>query len=122
MTLHQTPPVRFDPAAIEKLRQIAGDEGATFVPEMAQLFLEETGKSLVELTRASRAEDWESVGRIAHSLKSSAATLGLMLLSKECRDLELSSQNGSAGARVSPQVAVVLSEFDRAVPTLKGLT
>lgn len=116
----QVPPV-FDPSAIEKLRRISGDEASIFIAEVAQLFLEETRKSLVELQRAAEAGDRDRAARIAHSLKSSAATLGLMRLSAACGELEAGA-GAAASSEDTSLVAAVLARFDDVVPILKGLS
>lgn len=113
---------RFDPAAIERLRQVGGDQGASFVAEMAQLFLEETTKSLVDLEGARERGEWSQVARIAHSLKSSAATLGLMRLSGVCQALEADSKAGASTPQTVPLIEAVRAEFEQARPTLLGLS
>lgn len=113
------PPV-FDPGAIEKLRRISGDEASIFIAEVAQLFLEETRKSLVELQRAAEAGDRDRAAQIAHSLKSSAATLGLMRLAAACHDLEIDTRVVTSSNDVA-LVATVFARFEDAVPILKGL-
>ena len=111
----------FDPIAIEKLRKVAGDQDAGFVAEMAQLFCDETTKSLTDLRTGLDQRDWKLVSRVAHSLKSSAATLGLMRLSNVCKALELQTQGGTAGAPTQALVAAVFAEFEIAAPILKRL-
>lgn len=112
----------FDEAAIEKLRKVAGDQGATFVTEMAQLFLHESRKSVAEIRKGCEAGDWKQVTRLAHSLKSSAATLGLMRLSAACKALELDTK-GSVHTTATPALASALfAEFDQAVPILERLS
>ena len=112
----------FDPVAIEKLRNVAGDQGAAFVMEMAQLFLDESTRSLEELAKARDQGDWKTVARVAHSLKSSAATLGLMRLSAACTALELDATAATPTPETSRLNAAVFEEFEKAKPTLKGLT
>lgn len=116
----QTP--LFDPAAIDKLRAVAGDQGESFVREMAQLFLDESTKSLAELGKASDQGEWKVVTRAAHSLKSSAATLGLLRLSAACKALEVDTKGASASPRTLELVRTVLDEFEAAKPTLKRLS
>jgi HPt (histidine-containing phosphotransfer) domain-containing protein len=114
------PPV-FDPSAIEKLRKVAGDEASIFIAEVAQLFLEETRKSLAELQRLAETGDRDGAARIAHSLKSSAATLGLMRLSAACQQLETDAKGATTGEN-SALIAAVLARFEDVVPILKGLS
>ena len=112
----------FDPTAIEKLRAVAGDQGAGFVAEMAQLFLDEAAKSLDELRQDCERGDWKHVARIAHSLKSSSATLGVMRLSEACKALELDTKGGVSTPRTAALAAAVFEGFEEAKPTLSGLS
>jgi len=112
----------FDESAIERLRKVAGDQGATFVTEMAQLFLHESRRSVAEIRKGCEAGDWKQVTRLAHSLKSSAATLGLMRLSAACKALEADTK-GSVHTAATPALAKVLfDEFDLAVPIPEQLS
>jgi HPt (histidine-containing phosphotransfer) domain-containing protein len=114
-------PPRFDPAAIDRIREMAGAEAGAFVAEMVELFVNEGSRSMRELQGASARADWKVVGRSAHSLKSSAATLGLMRLSAACRNLEADTREGAAGPGINGLIEEVSSEFDAALPILKGL-
>ncbi len=111
----------FDDSAIEKIRDIAGDQGPAFVSEMAQLFLEETGKSIEDLRAASTRADWKSVARVSHSLKSSAATLGLMRLAAACRALEMEIRNTTGSEETPTLTAAVFDRFEESVPILRRL-
>ena len=112
----------FDPTAIDKLRKVAGDQGQTFVVEMAQLFIDETTKSLSEIRAGCERGDWKVVTRHAHSLKSSAATMGLMRLSSASRALEFQAKSAVRTTETDGLVAAVLSDFEQAIPILKGLS
>ncbi len=112
----------FDPLAIEKLREVAGDQGKGFVAEMAQLFLDEATKSLDELRSGCDRDDWKRVTRIAHSLKSSSATLGLMRLSAACKALELDTRDATSSPRTATLAAAVFGEFEQAKATLSSLS
>jgi HPt (histidine-containing phosphotransfer) domain-containing protein len=111
----------FDLTAIEKLRKVAGDQAPGFVAEMATLFLEEAAKQVAELRRAHDVKDWKIVSRTAHSLKSSAATLGLMQLSSTCRELEMRAKGGEPAADTEALVARAAAQYAASVPVLKSL-
>ena len=111
----------FDPSAIEKLRAVAGDEADSFVKEMVQLFLEETLKSVAEIRRAADAKEWRVVMRAAHSLKSSAATLGLMRFSAACKALELDTKDGAETPLTLPLTRSVFDQFEATKGTLQSL-
>lgn len=114
------PPI-FDPAAIEKLRKISGDEASLFISEVAQLFLEETRKSLAEVQQATDLGQRDRAARIAHSLKSSAATLGLMRLSAACETLEAAGRAESGPDRTAEVARALREEFEHTVPILRSL-
>ncbi len=115
-------PPLFDESAIATLRRVAGDQGATFVTEIAQLFLHETRKSLTELRRGCDAGDWKQVTHLAHSLKSSAATLGMMRLSAACQALELDTKGNTSSEDTLALVAAVFTRFEETVPVLEELS
>ena len=119
-TQANTPPV-FDPSAIEKLRKVGGDEASIFIAEVAQLFLEETRKSLVELQGAAERGDRERAARIGHSLKSSAATLGLMRFSAACENLETTARGEGANDSTAEAAGAVRDEFEHTTPILRNL-
>lgn len=112
----------FDPVAIEALRKVAGDQASTFVAELAGLFFDETTKALLDLRSGCDHDDWRTVSRLAHSLKSSSATLGLMRLSRVSRALELDTQTGASSPQTESLVAAVADEFRQAIPILKRLS
>jgi HPt (histidine-containing phosphotransfer) domain-containing protein len=112
----------FDPGAIEKLRKVAGDEADTFVAEMAQLFLTEASRSIEDLRKSCDQGDWKAVARVAHSVKSSAATLGLMRLSNACKALEFETRTATETEATKDLAASVFTQFEEAIPTLTSLS
>ena len=66
--------------------------------------------ALAELKTALDANDLTTLGRIAHSLKSSSANLGAASLSKLCRDLETAARDKNDPA-VADLVAKIVSAF-----------
>lgn len=111
----------FDQSAIERLRTVAGDQGPGFIEEMAQLFLDETAPALAEIRTAADLRNWKEVSRSAHSLKSSAATLGAMRLAAVCKALEVDTKEGFASEATHGLLAALFTQFDQAAPRIKGL-
>ena len=127
MPFHVEETLLFDPVAIEKLREVGGDQDQGFVAEMALLFLEESGRMLAELRGACDGGDFKKVAQLSHSLKSSSATLGLMGLRNACVSLELNALDSKAGHNSSSPktlalAAAVLNQFEQAIPLLKRLS
>jgi len=77
-----------DPSALDSYREVMGDEWESFVQSLVDTFIETTPQQLDELKRALDERDWETLKRIAHTLKSSAATLGAEQLVNICVEIE----------------------------------
>jgi len=94
-----------EPAALydlTKLKAIAkGNE--SFVQKMVNLFIEQAPASVNEINEAFHAGDFTKVKKIAHRLKPSVDSMGIIALKDEIRQIEL------------------LAEQDAASPVLKGL-
>jgi HPt (histidine-containing phosphotransfer) domain-containing protein len=103
---------RLDPAALEELRQLGGDD---FVADLAATFLGEAPPLLAAL----RGRDVDEVRRAAHTLKSNGATFGATRFSELCRDLEVQAKAGDlSGApaladEIESEYALVAEELRR---------
>jgi PAS domain S-box-containing protein len=84
----------FDPAALEPLTD-GGDE--ELLTSLVDMFVEQGRGQLVALTGAMEAGDGEGVGRIAHSLKGSAAVLGGARLAECCEQMCRAAAGGRMG-------------------------
>jgi len=104
--------VDVDPAALQRLLSAGGCD---LVEKMVALFLRNTPGRLSLLRTGAQARDWGSVERTAHSMKSSAAYLGLRDLRALAEAAEDLARNGR-GAEISP----LLSGFDRAYAAARG--
>jgi HPt (histidine-containing phosphotransfer) domain-containing protein len=81
-----------DPAALEGLRGIGGDE---LVADLVDTFLGDAPSLLAAL----RGTDAKEVRRAAHTLKSNGATFGAATLADLCGELEQQAKEGDlAGA------------------------
>jgi histidine phosphotransfer protein HptB len=103
---------RLDPAALEELRQLGGDD---FVADLAATFLDEAPPLLAAL----RGTDVDEVRRAAHTLKSNGATFGATRFSKLCRDLEEQAKAGDLTG--APALAAEIeSEYELVAEELRG--
>lgn len=76
---------RFDPAAIDRLRRLGGDE---LVRRMGDLFVT-LGEERVAAARAGVTYgDLDTIERAAHSLKSSAGNVGAVALQRHAETVE----------------------------------
>lgn len=82
----------YDAAALGALRQNLGDAA---VAELVGEF-RNSSRTLMEEIVGQPQYEAESIRRAAHSLKSSAASLGLLALARLCVDLEQAQRNGNS--------------------------
>jgi HPt (histidine-containing phosphotransfer) domain-containing protein len=96
-----------DAATYNQLKELMG---ADFVLEIIDTYNTETGGLIEQLGQALADGDAASFGRIAHSIKSSSASLGALVFSQQARDLEmLGKANNLAGA--SQKLERVAADF-----------
>lgn len=79
-------------------------------------FVAEFGASTEAMRKASAAQDWPLARRLAHSLKSAAATIGATDLARQARELERGYADGQAASGASLQAAA--AELHRVVGLL----
>ena len=109
------PPPVIDENVIDELRSMLGDE----VDHLIDLFLEDTPKLLARLEIAASKPDYAALRDAAHSLKSSSANLGAMLLSAAAKRVEQGAREGHL-ERPAVAVALVVNEFGRARRQLRS--
>ena len=83
--------LEIDPTAIPKL---AGVGGRDLVQRMVRLFLENTPQRIAAAQAGLRTRDWSAVERAGHSMKSSAAYLGLVSLAARAGRIEALAADG----------------------------
>jgi signal transduction histidine kinase/CheY-like chemotaxis protein/HPt (histidine-containing phosphotransfer) domain-containing protein len=103
------PPV--DRAAIDRLVESMGDAG--FVADLLETFTTDAPAMLDQIDFAIGNADAGTVRRIAHTLKSNAATFGARPLSEACRQLEHAAKEGNLGSATGLAQAI-RAEYERA--------
>jgi signal transduction histidine kinase/CheY-like chemotaxis protein/HPt (histidine-containing phosphotransfer) domain-containing protein len=100
-----------DEATLKRLAEAMGDP--EFVAELLATFSTDAPGMIDGIDDAIAAEDAETVRRLAHTLKSNAATFGAIGLSDRCRELERVAKEGALGG--APELAgSIRSEYERA--------
>lgn len=90
--------------------QLKEQLGADFVRELVEAYCHETGQLIEQLYQALAIQDAAALGRLAHSIKSSSASLGALNLSQQAHQLELTGKtNDLSGA--GPQLERLSSGF-----------
>ncbi|MBL0210004.1 MAG: Hpt domain-containing protein [Holophagaceae bacterium] len=90
-----------DPLALDQLRPFKGHDGGSLLGNLIQVYLEQLPDRVEGLLKAHGEGDARSVFKIAHTLKSTSASLGAYGLQGLCQRLEdagrLDELPGTAG-------------------------
>ena len=109
-----------DMTVIESLRDLDETGSMDLAQEVFSVFLSSSARRLVELNAAIVQGDVQSLGKIAHALKSSAANVGALVLSEHFRELEKLAREGRLDDALG-QLATMQQEHARAVSAIEAL-
>lgn len=101
-----------DPAALTEIVDLMGEEGATMVHDMVQLFLQNSPSLLEQLHHARNKADHAALFRAAHTLRAPAAQVGAYQLATLCQQVEMASEALVATHEDDP-LAQIDSEYKR---------
>ncbi|MBI3855289.1 MAG: Hpt domain-containing protein [Planctomycetes bacterium] len=105
--------IDLDLHALERLQKAGG---LKLVQQMVTLFLEHAPRRLDAAAAGLRGGDWGAVERAGHSMKSSAAYLGLSDLVRRAAEIEALAVQGR-GAETGP----LIQEMSEALPGICAL-
>lgn len=106
-----------DFAALDPLRAIE-ESRLGFLARIICVFLGDARERVAEMQTAVETGNRERLTRAAHTLKSSAATVGAVRLSGLCRELqETPLETAAAGGLVT----TIASEYERVATILSGI-
>ena len=96
--------------------------GADFMGELIDTYTAETEGALGQLRQALAAGDPATFRRVAHSIKSSSASLGALAFSQEARELEMMGKFGdlSGAAPRLDKLAADLLQVRQSLEALKN--
>lgn len=77
-----------DPLALNQLRPFKGHDGGSLLGNLIQIYLDQLPGRVDGLLQAHREGDLHSVFKIAHTLKSTSASLGAYKLQGLCQRFE----------------------------------
>jgi PAS domain S-box-containing protein len=81
-----------DRGVLDQLSKVRTNGKPELLARVINLYLVESPKLMQKLKQAARTGDAPEVARSAHSLKSSSANVGAMVLSRYCEDIEASAR------------------------------
>jgi len=92
-----------DDSVLAELKEMGGEEGAEFLADVINSYLEDAPQLLNSLSEALPQGDLKLLKQAAHTLKSTSATVGAMNLSELCKVME-----AMEGEKVSEERASLL--------------
>ena len=84
-----------DPKAMNQLRELDPQGKSKLIERVLRAFLQSVERLLPQLEQAGRSADLAGVRHVAHTFKSSSASIGAIQLSASCADLETLIRQGT---------------------------
>lgn len=110
-----------NPEAIRRLRELDPTGESQLLTRVFQAFETSLNRLLPQLEQARGTADAAGVRLVAHTLKSSSATIGALQLSKVCAEVETMAQELRLDAATSG-IDLILSEAQAVRIALRNLT
>ena len=107
-----------DPVALARLRELDPRGENQLVERVLKAFQTSAARLLPQLQTARQANDRTTVRLVAHTLKSSSASIGAIALSQLCSELETMIRN-DAGEDIEPAVAAMTAALDVALHAIE---
>ena len=114
---HAPPESPMDPAIVDSLRELGGDD---MLADLVELFLEDAEPRLAALGEAVKADDASAVERVAHSLKGSSGNMGAHGMSRLAAELQYIGASGDL-SKAPESLRSLEAEFERVRPALAAL-
>lgn len=115
------PEPELDAAALATLRSLDPTGGNKLLDRVLGAFETSTARLLPQLRAARAAADAETVKQVAHTLRSSSASLGAVKLSRLCAEIETMIREGHPYAALDARAALLDAEIQAALGALRKL-
>jgi len=112
----QEPEKLYDLSMVQSIS--GGDEG--FVKRMVQLFIDTMPPALKELKQEVKQQNWISVGKLAHKLKSTIDSMGIALLKDDIRTIELNGKKAEEVDKIPSLAENVTVIIEKCIEQLKN--
>jgi HPt (histidine-containing phosphotransfer) domain-containing protein len=114
------PPTVLDEAALARLRQLDPEGARGFLTQVMRTFDASMVRHLASLEEARLQGDLKRAGDIAHTLKSSSASVGALAFSQGCSLVERLAKAGDASALGEPLLALQ-AEGERVLVAVRAM-
>lgn len=116
----ETPGPALDGAALARLRELDPDGRHGVVPRVLGAFEQSLVRMLGQLRDIADAGDAAAVAAIAHTLKSSSASVGALALASACTEIERRLRSGAVGD-LAADVQRLLAEGEAAMQAVGAM-
>ncbi|MFQ5433539.1 MAG: response regulator [Anaerolineae bacterium] len=110
-----------DIVSFNRLKDTLGDSASGLIAELVETFSQSVPSMLDAMDDAVQKQDMEQLTWLAHTLKSSSASMAANHLSNLCRQLEQKVESNAA-ANLAGEVAEIRSAFETVVADLNKLS
>jgi HPt (histidine-containing phosphotransfer) domain-containing protein len=90
-----------DEAALQRLRDLDPGGGNRLLERVLHAFETSATRLGAQLAEARRKDDLQGIRHVAHTLKSSSASIGALRLSRICAEIEASARQDTPSVAVS---------------------
>lgn len=112
--------VELDATALGRLRDLDPDGRNGVMQRVLQAFETSLSRMLVQLAAEREGGDPAVVANVAHTLKSSSASVGAMALSQTCAEVEHRLRTGQAGS-LAGDIERMCRDGESAMATVKAM-
>jgi HPt (histidine-containing phosphotransfer) domain-containing protein len=109
-----------DAQALERLRELDPTGQNRLLDRIFNAFEQSIGRLMPQLDAARAGADWQGVRHVAHTLKSSSASIGAIKLSQICADIETMVRQSQVQG-LSERLDAMGAEVARVLAALRAL-
>ncbi len=107
-----------DPQALQRLRELDPTGASQLIERVGKAFNTSVARLVPQLRAAQAAADAAGIRHVAHTLKSSSASIGAVKLSRLCAEMEAMARQGETEG-MHEQISALCIEIDAVLDALK---
>ena len=104
---------------LSMVRSVSGGD-ESFIRKMVQLFIETVPPGIADLQEAHKKQEWQRMGKIAHKLKSTIDSIGIVTIKDEIRLIESNGKHEKDTGSLAPLVERVTDVINNCIQQLKA--
>jgi len=118
--VNDEPAIALDPAALQRLRDLDPGGRGRLLERVLEAFESSSTRLAAQLVEARERDDTAGIRLVVHTLKSSSASIGALLLARLCAEIEASLRDGMH-ADLAGRLDAMLHELQVVLQMVKPL-